>query len=699
MQAVHYSIELVSDAAPGTGFGTEQLDELVPRDAEHRPVLSASHLKGLMRDQLLLAARSLEWEEDFLIRIFGGPQEGGADLEAVFHLQDAHLHAEADNPINPVFQVTRTAIDPQSGTALDQSLRTREQIITSSRFRGTLYHHATPDSPEDLAWRFALLAIPAVGGNRTRGAGSCVVRIDDETRSPGDLIRLLDRLLNTPQSSEGHAQPPAARPRVTPSAEVTSNETVLLEVDFIGESPICCPERPTQENMISTGFNIPASAVQGAVLTRINRHNTSLADALFGSPDFRAWPLLPRGLADTESQPDESLPIPVRVSLSHRAAKQSLPASDSPGDTLRFYDEAVRGTPFDWRKAIRGAPLKASDGVLLTSPAASEQSDVQLWRAADMPHVITAHAAHGDPEQRQRALFTIDAMAPLRWHGLLKIPADAADVLQQLVDQEPRFTLGKSRSVRGIGRLKLRPCPCPFHWIESTDAPILIAQSPWLLDDHGDQSAERELFDLVRDWTTRFGLPAPDAKQAWADTGIRFGWNRHKGGPQRARRVLLPGSVIRLSDKPNAQALREAILAAGIGEGRAEGFGAVSVHPGEAADFFRPEPPRQTRLGDPAAAKVKATKAILKLRQQNRGGSLPSRSQIRALQSKLQGAGSSADALQYLNQQIESRPAIWSAWRRVHEEIKNIIETFDAPVADAALDLLAQLQNEKGNRS
>ena len=105
MQAVHYSIELVSDAAPGTGFGTEQLDELVPRDAEHRPVLSASHLKGLMRDQLLLAARSLEWEEDFLIRIFGGPQEGGADLEAVFHLQDAHLHAEADNPINPVFQV------------------------------------------------------------------------------------------------------------------------------------------------------------------------------------------------------------------------------------------------------------------------------------------------------------------------------------------------------------------------------------------------------------------------------------------------------------------------------------------------------------------------------------------------------------------------------------------------------------------
>ena len=50
---IDYTLRLVSDAEPSSGFGTELLNSLVPRDTDGSPLIPASHIKGLMRQALL----------------------------------------------------------------------------------------------------------------------------------------------------------------------------------------------------------------------------------------------------------------------------------------------------------------------------------------------------------------------------------------------------------------------------------------------------------------------------------------------------------------------------------------------------------------------------------------------------------------------------------------------------------------------
>lgn len=87
-----------------------------------------------------------------------------------------------------------------------------------------------------------------------------------------------------------------------------------------------------------------------------------------------------------------ALPVPIRVSLTHRAAKFSTPGDEHPE---RFYDEALAIEPYDRTTVADGAPLKASDGVLLRWP----HGDVQLWKHSSMPHVLAIlDQKKGNPE-------------------------------------------------------------------------------------------------------------------------------------------------------------------------------------------------------------------------------------------------------------------------------------------------------------
>ncbi len=709
MNAYTYSILLTSDAEPGTGLGGESVNELIPRDHENQPTVRASHVKGLMREAVATAAKQFGWDEELETRVFGASGRE-SDVDATIRLTDA----TANEPTRSRF-VTRTRLG-DDGVAVDKTLRTTECLPIGTQFVGQLYSSSPRGSVEDLAWRFALRSIPAIGGGRNRGCGQCVIEIgasaDDDSQTgnggqaggdsqaaaapetPGELLKALhDRL----RDDDWKVQTSADR---AASSTLAATHAVL-RLTFEAETPICCPEIPDKTNVIRSGFSIPASAVQGVILHRINQEHPALADKLFACGQFRAWPLHPVGYVnacqkngDGEEPTSADVAAAIRVSLTHRAKKFSLGEKELGPDD--FQDEAIAA--YDWTEASRGAPLKASDGVLLVG----RSSRIRLWPAGSMPRTISSHGVHNDPGTGDgRNLFTVDAMAPLRWQGIVVLPENVADQLQKSLQANPVVAVGKSRTVRGTGRLTAVRVADerPIEWQNrtGTDEPtVLVAQSPLLIESpDATESAESQLARLVRRWSEENSLGAVELKNQWANAGIRFGWNRTtQRGRLDACKVFLPGTVIAFTTRLDDAAL--AALQHGIGGGRERGYGAVSVHPGKATCLFKQtaeiptlEPPSQSMNQQGA---IQAVLAIARSTTQ-----LPSPAQIRAVQQRVKKDGQDK-ARTYLKRQMEERPArIWFTWEPIMNQTLELLDPGKHNQTDAAqaLALLADLSTDR----
>lgn len=677
MPVLSFWITLTTDAELGTGLGGDIVNALVPRNHQGQLMLPGSHIKGLMRQTLRDLAASLGWNEDIELAIFGQPDAITPGLESAIQLTDAVADVSAEQTVK---LVTRTAVGA-NGVASDGSLRTTESISAGTRFRGQLRTNAPVGGVIDLGWRLALSAIAAVGGNRTRGSGICVVEIEGESRTPGELLVAIDHAYRS-NGLSSMPQGAVSAAHTSGKSYSLSSKTVVLHLELHAETPICCPEIPDKTNVITSGFSIPASTVQGLILTRLNQRDEALATALYSSQQFRAWPMHPCWLPHPgESVPRASLPVPIRVSLTHRVAKFSAPDGYQPA---HFADDALDPEPYDWTKVPGGAPLKASDGVLLLMP----DGTVQLWKASTMPHVLSAHGVHSDPEAGGgRNLFTVDAMAPLIWRGLIVLPADAAEALLHDLGDNPLVSVGKGRSVRGSGRLYATQVDgVPAEWQTRTDHTVLVAQSPLLLPDRSNgKSAEAELLELAKQWANRNQLPTP--KTAWANVGIRFGWNRHRNGLQKACRVALPGSVIVFDNKLDSEQLAATLLKDAPGlDGRERGFGAVSIHPGKAVALFEPRSSVPT-VRTPSEF-AEAIRAVLKIARKR---PLPTPSQIRAVQQRLLPPGSRETAMNYFQHQLKRTPHIWFAWEAIRNDMTDLLSRYSPPMACKALEVLADL--------
>jgi hypothetical protein len=663
MRAICFSLKLISDAEPGTGFGGELVNDLIPRDEIGRPVLPASHIKGLMRAALVEMCEARGWSRELIVRVFGKPEHVAVDEYSAFTLTSA---AAMQYDCQQQF-VVRTAVG-EAGIALVNSLRTTEFVSSETEFSGCLYISSEENSVEDLACRLSLLSIRAVGGGRNRGSGACFVTIQSETQGPGTLLRELDRKMRTWKPSRD------AVPSKPISRSLVGKATVLKLV-FRASTPICCPEIPDRSNVISTGFTIPASAVQGALLTYINQQDPELATALFEHSQFRAWPLQPCGKPNhtgSEPQPCSS----IRVSLTHQASKYSVADNYGPDD---FHERALVLDTSEDRP--RGAPLKASDGVLLRYPDGS----VKLWRASDMPHVITSHGVHEEAfTERKRNLFTVDAMAPMVWQGLVVAPEDAIQDIQRILGSLPQIAIGKSRTVRGLGTISIDSVlGVPEEWKTPEHLPTLfVVQSPIPIPDTS-QSVEEQLRSLADSW--KIGV---EVEKVWASSGILFGWNRLRNGLQQAQRVILPGSVIAFKKRIEDQVVFDFLTSAKfMQENRQRGYGAISVHPGKATSLleFKSEPLSIQAAQNQYADAIKLVLQIARMQV------LPSVSQIRSIKDRLDLSGVNV-ALEYLQNQTTGRTArIWADWDHCKTKIHDLISKFPVESSSKALDVLADL--------
>lgn len=638
MQRLAYTITLISDAEPGSGCGGELVDDIVPRAADGRPCIRASHLKGLMREQLEGLAARHGWK-DLADAVCGAPADRGQEgrLGAIALTDAVAASAVA------VRTLARTAVN-DLGVVHGQTLRVTELLPCGSAYRGSLRIDAEPGSVLDLAARLGLCAVSSVGGGRTRGSGACRITIEGEPRSPGQLLNALQAAIASqglPQMAQRHPAPSRA----------LSPRACLARLVFIAESPFCCPEHPEAGNLLRSGPGIPASAVIGALLERLDRRDSAMASAVFAAlaeRRARCWPLWPCALPPVEDPPVR-LPVPVRVSLTHRMSK--LPVGE-PGQHL-FRDEAI--APYDWREVPAHAPLKGADGFLLHGA-----DGVRLWRAGDLPRVLTSHAVHS----QGRNLFVVESLAPLVCSGWAWLPEDAAALLAASLRDDPWVAFGKARSVRGLGRLTLQLADerAITELARATEGRIFIVQSPLALPDDasGDDSGAQLAALAEQD-----GWPVA-RHQCWARIGIRFGWNRLGLGATvrpgqhrlRARRCILPGSVLVLSrplDDPWAR------LAAGLGSGAEAGFGALLPHPGLAMALHQPAPSLavlESRIDD-------ASRAGYELWQASRDAGL-SPSQVAALLAKAE----QGQARAWLERQRQRPSRFWLRWQPLLERTR-----------------------------
>lgn len=634
---IKFEIALVSDAEVSSGLGSNLVDSLVARDTNGNPVIPASHIKGLMLQNIKdIPECILDGEKrSALLGSFGKPGEA-FENSSKFSVTNANLVSKNANATR---YVSRTALN-EFGTAKEGSLRTCEAICAGTKFSGSVYVQQESALLESVVC-YALLSIFELGGSRNRGAGACTVSIDG-CKTPGALLKDIECL----------------NPAVESKTEIVTvgdpNKIVVARVSFETTNPICIPETPiVGNNTIVSGFTIPASAVQGCILTRVNELNSSVATACFESEGFRTWPLepLPTG-AEYKGA------FAVRASASHKISKL---ANDD--KSFNFCDEKIEDYPWDEKK--NNLPIKSADGVMIRK----KDGSTVLWRSGDMARHLTAHGViNGGESGNERNFFTVQSLAEHFFVGFVTMPEDAFLLLQKSLEKNPMVSVGKSRSVRGQGKLVVEqveslPMELPKNRY-GKEVPAFIVQSPLLIDeDLQEDSADAILKALVeRYWT---GCKVVNQS---AGVQILFGWNRHKNGLQEAKKVIAPGSVFCLeSCTCNVQEL----LMKGVGLGKERGFGSVLLHPNIASvKFSESAEIRSVKDTDDAA------KHGLELWKKNKekNKNLLSPSQISTLMTLVEHDQRSA--LAHLEKQIKNRPDnIWSRWEGVFSDVKNMIET------------------------
>lgn len=646
MSTIDYTITLTSDGEPASGFGTTLTDSLLPRDLSGNIIIPSSHIKGLMRENLENhIGRFIP--ESALESLFG--KEGGK-TGALFHLDNAVAQDAT------VLDISRTRIS-RFGTAAQGSLRTSEAVAVGTQFSGTVRARPNLPKPYLQLLKLGLLSIFAIGGGRNRGSGACAVSIASEPAQPGDILRELSTISDWSVTT---APQPASI-----SQETDSNRPVTLKLTFTAENPICVPEIPiVKNNMIKSGFTIPASAVQGTILHRLNDLSETVATACYENEMFRAWPLNPTISGEHLS---------FRVSLTHKISK----LRDKQG-RHHFEDEIIRD--YEWDKIPPNSPLKSSDGVLLW-----DGNEVTLWKSSDMARVITAHGVvNGNRGGGQkRNLYTIEAMAPATFSGFVSMPEYAAELLKKSLKENPFVTMGKSRSIRGGGKLVVQEKTLDSIIPGGGSKTAFIVQSPILVPF---EDAHKPFFDIITRLAQEYGFGK--VEEASGTVTTQFGWNNTvHGGMLCAVAVIAPGSVFGVKE-PVKDVQRK--LISGIGAGRERGFGAVVLHPGIA---------RTLHPALPARRKMEKIKNFgqegFRLWEKARAGNL-SASQISRIRELV--SLDAQKAIAYLERQKNDRPeTIWQRWKDVIDEMRQGITSdpgYYARVLKVCQDLLVADKGE-----
>lgn len=322
-EVVAYTIEFQSDWHIGTGVSRSgDVDRLVARDAEGMPFVPAKSLTGMWRDAVEQLQLALPDSDSGVVEeLFGSqPNRGRAAKPAGVSVRPARYRsafrsAVADDPsLEGHLTTTRssTAIDDQTGTARERTLRVVEVGRATSVLEGTVaFAPGLSERARDVFLAASKL-IEGVGAKRRRGLGRCNVRLRD-----GIVDAAVQRLVAGTVEGAGQGGPSTSTPpQPNESAAHGGDGEHLFHLDLITELPVVIA-REVLGNVVRT-HRAPTGSSLLPAISAVLRAEGIDARALVASgrlavsdavPVWRDHELLPMPLAfsavkhDTADQP------------------------------------------------------------------------------------------------------------------------------------------------------------------------------------------------------------------------------------------------------------------------------------------------------------------------------------------------------------------------------------------------------------
>lgn len=587
-------LTFTSDWHIGVGAGRAgSLDRLVVRDADGLPCVPAKTLTGLWRDGCEQVAEALGDPWPAWVEALFGSQPSidnrrGTDppRPAALSIRPARLSAPlrarllADDAAQLrsalTFAKPGVAIDSASGRAKDKHLRFEEMNRAGASLTTTVELDWTDPAAiakaEALLWAGAQLVTTA-GGKRRRGAGQCRLELAGAAA--------VDALVEQLQADPGTAPAPAAAAAgEAPATAATGTGWQRYELTLTAETPL-----------------VIASQVTGNVVESLDYVPGSLLLPILSA----AW-----GAEARAAVADGRL----RVGPAYRVvgADRGRPAP--------FCCEAIKGsTPFATERETLNGLRDTRAGSTQYKPVRDgyvgplANGTLPCYGKVDL--TSATHNTIEDAPQRPTAevggVYTYEAIATgtvLRAEVWLKgfTPGDVP--VSARVGRSAKDDYGRVRLA--LSDVAAAPAPAPAA---AGGTLTVWLQSDLLLRDARLRPAA-SLEALTKELETAFGVTltvdeaASGLPAAWLRTRRTESWHRGWGLPRPSLVGLMAGCVVRykVGGAVSADKL-EKLQAEGLGERRAEGFGALSFNdPLLAASLVGLPTAKAAACGAPTAA-------------------------------------------------------------------------------------------------
>jgi CRISPR-associated protein Csx10 len=589
-------LTFLSDWHVGTGAGrVGAIDACVHRDHDGLPFVPAKTLTGVWRDACETVAVVLDggpagtWS-DWVTTMFGG-HERGACAPAMLAIGPARLPDDVADALRAhpalreamVVHRPGVAIDPATGTALEDCLRLEERVTTgvtlSTRVEALRLHPGTPFPAEaEFLLRAGARLVDALGGKRSRGAGRVALRLgpsvspppaggsagqgQDGTPPDARLRELLDdaTLLASP------ADPPplhlATRDltlgRPNDSGRTTRRITLTVR------TPVVVPDR-LRGNLLTTHDRVLGTGLLPAILDHIPKN--VLPGVLLG--DIRVTDAVPAVLIGDEYVPAYPAPLvwhcpdkgdgQVMLNLARAAAPPKAKAKPVKA-------RIVRGSDGRWQKVQTGT--------------------------VDRTHAVIDDDARRPVESAGGGLFTFEGIPA---GTVLVTDVVLPDGVDLGLASGDRMRLGRSRKddfgLVEVRSVEVRSEPTPALPTPGPNAvqrltvwclSDVLPRSVYLSPDPTPEGLAAALGTALGTTLTPVRAPENDDRRPTATTATRReGFAVRWGRPRPSQIALAAGSVVTLDvtgPPVTAEALAR-IERDGIGARRAEGYGQILFNP------------------------------------------------------------------------------------------------------------------------
>lgn len=634
-------VNVLEDLHSGAGTGTEDVDALVLRDRFGKPVIRASHLKGLLReagDELVAIGRMTQTDLDALLGhdVFGRAksasrvEKGAEPRRAALRLRSLRV-AEGGKCETLVWGSSARELD--SRRPADDTLRYVEHVAAGTQFRGEGF--LDDPSLKDVFERL-LGRIDRIGSSRNRGAGlvqaswSWIQRkkCEEPTHSYGTCLRLIVRNLE----------------------------------------PLCLPTTGHPGNVISSHSFIRGQSLRGSLMawaiTRKERREIEKLRATMARVSVGDALPLPMGVEVAA----EVLPLPLSIMTEKpRGGSERAP----------WWLQGASRVMFDALAAQRGQTKERA-----RRPGSHEylcrRAENGSWlRFRPEMNVTLRNQTPKSDTQSEAILFSVEELAEdtLFQADVLFDNTDLAETFvntfNELLSGGDWFTLG-----RGGQPMRVQS----IHWPQKAKAVALDSDREWTLTLTSDLVLRGPMLGFLNDLDVRtlcelVGI-SPNADWIVADRFVEtetvHGFNGVSGIHRSPAIAIRRGSSWKIRGEGSGELARSISEMRALGERTQEGFGRflLGVHPlGEILKVERAEStPQENRqeflLG---LAKKLSVTCEERMRKEHVG---PSLSQLQWLRGRALAATDQSDTGATLNELLEeiksapaSRPQGGKVWR------------------------------------